>query len=302
MKTRAAAYVLAWLCGGAALAAPGAALLEGREPRAFGYQLGDVVARSVSVYAADGLVLDEKSVPRPGVRGKALELRSVARQSRRERGGVRHELRLEYQVMLSPPQVRTLELPGFSLRFDEAGSPRAQEVRVEAWPVTVSPLAPPDVSPRRGLGEMQPDTPPPLIDLTPAHRRLRGYAGVTTLLLAWLAHVYFGLPWWRRAHRPFTLAWRALRALAPDSPPSAWRAALQRVHEALNRTAGEVVFEHGVAAFVSAQPRFEPLRDDLAAFFDLSRREFFEGGESAAAERAWLVAFCRRCRDSERGA
>src|SRR5450631_2437438 len=68
------------------------------EPRAFGYQLGDVVSRQVSVDVPDGLVLDETSVPRPGARGKALELRSIERSERAERGGRRIELTLRYQV------------------------------------------------------------------------------------------------------------------------------------------------------------------------------------------------------------
>jgi mxaA protein len=60
------------LCGlllGWAASAACAAMLPGQvdatlsEPRAFGYQLGDMVSRTVTVDAADGLVLDESSVP-----------------------------------------------------------------------------------------------------------------------------------------------------------------------------------------------------------------------------------------------
>ena len=82
----------------------------------------------------------------------------------------------------------------------------------------------------------------------------------------------------------------------------------------MNASAGEVVFEVGVDRFVNAQPRFKPLRDDLIAFLRLSSREFFApgaldasgelGGKAGAREGdplPWLVAFCRRCRDAERG-
>jgi hypothetical protein len=44
-----------------------------------------------------------------------------------------------------------------------------------------------------------------------------------------------------------------------------WREACKAFHHALNRCAGEVVFEHGLARFVAAQPAFEPLRDDWRA-------------------------------------
>ncbi len=270
------------------------------EPRAFGYQIGDVVARNISVHAPEGLVLDEGSLPRPGARGKALELRAIARRSHAESGGQRHELALEYQVMLSPPETRTLEMPGFTLRFD--GQPRAQEVRVEAWPVTVSPLVPVDVSPRRGLGELQPDAAPPLFDTAAGRHRLVFYGGLVLLLSGYLAVVYIGLPWRRRAHRPFASAWRSIRGLKSDSPELVRRAAFRHLHEALNHTAGEVVFEHAIDRFVGAQPRYEPLRDDLVTFFQQSRREFFGDADGALADRAWLIEFSRRCRDAERGA
>ena len=298
-----------WLCAASlalahtlAGAAPPAALLTAMtsEPRAFGYHVGDVVSRTVTVYAPDGLVLDESSVPQPGARGNAIELRSVARSSTAESGGRRHELALEYQVFLSPPQARTLEMPAFTLRFQ--GQPRAQEIRIEAWPVTVAPLVPVEVSPRNGLGEWQPDTPPPLIDTAAARNRLIAYGGVLLLLLGYLAYAYLGLPWWSRAHRPFTLAWRALRGMTPASSELQWREAFQRLHGALNGTAGEVVFEQGIDRFVSAQPRFQYLRDDLVRFFQQSRREFFAEGGQGAADRPWLIEFCRRCRDAERGA
>jgi len=273
------------------------------EPRAYGYQVGDVVSRTVSVHVPDGLVLDPDSLPQALARGRALELRRITRHSHAESGGQRHELELEYQVMLSPPQSRTLELPVLTLRF--TGQPRAQELRVDAWPVTVSPLVPVDVSPRTGLGELQPDAAPPLIDTRAARLRLVAYGVVILLLLAYLAHVYIGLPWWSRGHRPFALAWRSVRGLGPHSPEAEWRAAYKHVHQALNKTAGEVLFAPGIDHFIGAQPRFKPLRNDLLAFFRHSQREFFamdQKEDTATPDRAWLVEFCRRCRDAERGA
>ena len=295
------AATLALIHAGGCAAAP-VTLLNAttHEPRAFGYQIGDLVSRSVTVHAPDGLVLDESSVPQPGARGKALELRSVARSGGNEPGGKRIELTLEYQVFLSPSQARTLEMPSFTLRFE--GEPRAQDLRVEAWPVTVAPLTPAEVSPRRGLGELQPDTEPPLIDIAAARQRLIAYGCALLLLLVYLAHVYLALPWWSRAHRPFMQAWRALRGLTPTSPELQWRASFQRLHEALNRTAGEVVFEQGIDRFIVGRPRFAPLRDDLVRFFAQSRREFFAQGQQADPDRRWLIEFCRRCRDAERGA
>ena len=296
------AATVAVTCTAAPAAQP---MLTTQEPRAFGWQLGDVVSRTVTVDAPDGLQLDETSVPQPGARGKALELREVARRSSpgAGAGGQHHELTLSYQVFLSPQEPRVLEMPGFSLHFK--GSPRDQDVKVEAWPVSVSPLAPVEVAHRRGLGELQPDAPPPRIDTHAERMRLAVYGVLALALLAYLAHVYIGLPWWVRRHRPFTLAWRQLRGLPSATSPTLtqkqWRAALQQMHGALNATLGEVVFEQDIDRFLARRPQFAHLRGELATFFQRSRAEFFGAGQGPAGQN-WLVDFCRRCRDAERGA
>jgi mxaA protein len=261
------------------------------EPRAFGHAVGDVVTRRIHLDLPPGLRLDESSLPQVGGQGRALELRSVQREG--------PELVLAYQVFVSPPEVRTLELPPLALRIE--GGSRPVDLRVDAWPLTVSPLSPAEASPRTGLGELRPDAPPPLIDTSAPRARLLWYAGLATVLLGYLAQVYIGLPWWTRRRRPFGQAWRALRQLPPQPDAAQWRAAWTQLHRAFNQTAGQALFEPGVPAFLSAHPRFEALRGELPQFFRRSRAVFFENG-AAPADRRWLLDFCRRCRDAERGA
>jgi mxaA protein len=107
-----------------------------------------------------------------------------------------------------------------------------------------------------------------------------------------------------RRGRPFERAWRALRAPAGGAAEPAVRAAFQHLHRALNASAGAVLFEHGIDAFVAAQPRYAPLRGDLTLFFQSSKQQFFGGGSGLAPQQRlqWLRDFCRRCRDAERGA
>lgn len=283
------------------------------EPRPYGHTVGDVVWRQVVVSVPSGYTLDAQTLPTAGRRGVPIELRRLTHRLSRDGAGSRLALTLEYQVFNAPREVRTFELPSFVLGFK--GPPRSQDVRIEAWPMTISPLVPVEVSPRRGLGELQPDAPAPLIDTTLGRWRLLAYGTIASLLLAYLALVYVGLPWFLRQYRPFTVAWRALKAmpgLAGSDTASVpqRRLAFQRLHEALNQTAGEVVFEQTIERFVAAQPRFAGLRGELAAFFQRSRAEFFGGAESTAAPGppaaatagAWLTEFGRKCRDAERGA
>lgn len=280
-----------------AAAAPDTLSASSDEPRAFGYTVGDVISRRVALHVPDGLKLDIDSLPRAGARGRALELQRVV--LHKSLSGVPEALQLDYQIFLAPRDVRVLEMPPIELRFD--GVPRPQTLRIDAWPVTVAPLAPVDPSPREGLGEMRPDREPPRVDTFAARVRLAVEVGAIVLLLGYLASVYLVLPWSAQRRRPFGRAWKTLSTL-PDRPdPAQRRAALARVHAALNETAGEVLFEPGLDRFVAARPRFAPLRDDLARFFADSRAEFFAGGDNAGDAR-WLVLFCRRCRDLERGA
>ncbi|MFM9916467.1 MAG: hypothetical protein ACKVOX_11715 [Rhizobacter sp.] len=278
------------------------------EPRAYGHTIGDLVQRQVVIHVPTGYTLNEETLPTAGRRGGSIELRRLTRELGRDGSGSRLTLTLDYQVFVAPREVRTLELPPFVLGFQ--GAPRPQDLRVEAWPLTVSPLVPVDVSPRRGLGELQPDAPPPLIDTRAGEWRLAAYGLIAALLLAYLALVYIGLPWFWRRQRPFTSAWRALKAMpelaGPESASSERRRlAFQQLHDALNQTAGEVVFEQTIDRFIAAHPRFAGLRGDLAVFFQRSRTEFFGGAAAmsdSASAGAWLTEFCRKCRDAERGA
>jgi mxaA protein len=273
--------------------------VQADEPRAFGYQIGDTVERRVIVHAGVDWKLDADSVPKPGARGGALELRRVAAAVHAESDGRRHELNLQYQVFVSPPAVRTFEIAPFRLRF--VSPQRSEEVRVEAWPVTVAPLLPIEVSPRRGLGELRPDHAPPSIDDRAPRLRLMACAVAALLLLATLAAIQLGPPWRAARNRPFGRAWRQLRRAPPGPGGASWRAACKTVHDALNRSAGEVVFESGLERFVSARPAFAVLRGDLAHFLQVSRDEFFAEAAREPGDAAWLVALCRRCHDAERG-
>jgi mxaA protein len=287
--------------------------VETNEPRAYGYQVGDVVQRQVTVHAPMGWRPAEDSLPRPGGRGQAIELRRVVASVRAVPGGERHEFALEYQVFLAPDKVRVLDIAPLRLRFEHAT--RSEDVRVEGWPVTVAPLTPLETSARRGLGDLQPDRAPPLVDTANIRIRLLACAVLGLLLLSALATVTFGPPWRAARNRPFARAWRELRQL-PNAPDALqWRAACRTLHEAFNRCAGEVLFEPGLDRFVNAHPGFGALRGEIARFMQMSRDEFFgdtagvdhrragadDNGAGAERDTAWLVNLCRRCRDAERG-
>jgi mxaA protein len=280
----------------AALATGEVPSLQTHEPRAYGYQVGDTLRREVVITLPPGWTLDAASLPRPGGRGGAIELRRL---SRRDAGG-RVTLELEYQVMLAPAAVRTLEIAPASVRVDSAA--RSQTLRIDAAPVTVAPLVPAAAPAREGLGEWQPDRAPPPIDTMRWRQRLALWGLLALAPLAWLFAVHVGQPWRGARRRPFALAWRELRRLPAAPDAAARRAALRCLHAALNGAAGEAVFEAGLPRFVERQPRYAPLQAELARFLAASRADFFGGRpDGDGFDPAWLVGLARRLRDAERG-
>ena len=298
MKRTLLAAVL--MLAAAAQAADDAVLrIDAEEPRAYGYQVGDHLQRRVVVHVPAAWTLDEASLPKPGGRGLALELRAVQRWVETAIGGQRLVLDLDYQVFLAPAAPRTVEIGAHRLRFAVAG--RVEEALIEAWPVTIAPLVQVDAPTRRGLGEMQPDRTPPLVDTAAPRMRLAVYAALAALLAAGLLLAYLGPPWRAARNRPFGKAWRQLRGLPAQPDEARWRQACVTLHEALNRSAGEVLFERGLDDFVQRHAGFAPLREDLQRFLRMTSAQFFGGAGREQDDGRWLLSLARRCRDAERG-
>lgn len=281
----------------AAAPAPGQ-VVQVREtaPRSFGYQLGDLVERHAEFSLPPGLRLDAASLPLPRP-GAAVELREARwLPPPWWRPGGSYQLRLHYQVLRSPTAPALFEMPPVLLRFE--GGTRPQEVRLDGVPILVSPLVPDPPPERRGLGPMQPDSPPPPIAMRPLRERLAIEAGAAVALL--LGLLWRRLGWPRRRHpEPFDDAWRAVRRLPEPADAAAWRQALTALHRALDRSAGERLFAPGLDRFLARRPALAPLRPELERFFEHSHRTFFAPGGDERADVGWLKALCRRARDLE---
>ncbi|NML17411.1 hypothetical protein [Azohydromonas caseinilytica] len=301
MPSRVTSFRVELVAAGLLATAPAPALaqtvqLHEIEPRTFGYQLGDLIERHAEVSVPAGWRLDEASLPVPKP-GFAIELRE-ARWEKPPwwRPGGTFRLTLRYQVLGSPPAPQLLELPPVLLRFE---GKRPQGVRLDGVPVMVSPLVPEPAPERRGFGALQPDLPAPLIPVQPLKARLAAEGLIAVLLLGGLALETWGWPG-RRVERPFDQAWRTLRRLPDETSAAQWRQALAVLHQALNRSAGEVLFAPGLDEFLARKPAFAPLRPELERFFALSRRSFFAPGSEDIPDPGWLKGLCRRARALER--
>ena len=262
---------------------------EASEPRAYGYQVGDAGAAPRHRARAGRLALDEASLPRPGGRGQALELRHVEHRSAAEaRGCATNSCST---TRCSWRRRRCARWRSRRCGCALTAAARSEELLVEAWPVTIAPLVPVEAPTRRGLGELQPDRPPPLIDTTAqraAARRLRrARRAAAGLVWPWLlprpALARGAQPAVRRglaaaarpAGRPARAAVaRGLRASARGAEPQRRRGAVRARARRLRRAPA------GAS---------RPLRDDLARFLQMSRAEFFGGAVrgSRTTRRGW---------------
>jgi mxaA protein len=271
-----------------------------RQPRAFGYVIGDKLAQRISVQAPAGFALDPKSLPRPGRQGLWLELAAPRLTSDRVGGATRYRLTLDYQVINVPDHVRTIDLPQLDLVF--SGSGRQLGATVDAWPITISAITPIYILARAGLPQSQPDAPP----MTPDSGRYRAltllWAAAIVALVGGIAVRRRGIPWLHRDTKPFLGAAHDIAKLSRLPPDQAtYRRGLQRLHRAFDAAAGHAVFGDRLAPLFAAHPELLVLRTDIEEFYTASQREFF-GTHAGDASLDGVLTLARRCREAEAAA
>jgi mxaA protein len=267
--------------GAGAASAPVAAVVE--QPRPFGHVVGDVLTQRVLLEADRPAA--PASLPGPQRLSAWIE-RRPARVERAADG--RRWLAVDYQLVNAPQSPATVRIPAWRL----AGDAARPALLVPAWPVGVSPITA-LATPGTSAWQLRPDRPAPALATGPLRLRLLlASAGLAAWLAAWAGW----LAWrrWRESMtQPFAAALRAL-VRGDDRHPSAWRA----LHEAFDRSAGEVLRASTLPRLFERAPQFEPLRERIEAFYAQSAARFF--GAAGAAPAAGAVSPLPLCRDLRR--
>jgi mxaA protein len=279
--------------------------LEVRNPRPFGYVIGDRLEQQIAVEVPSSLSLVITSLPNAGRATVWLQRQGPRVATRRTGSTNRYEIAIGYQVVNVPEQIRTIELPELHLRF--AGAQQSTESVVMPWPITVAPVTPLYVLSRAGLGDMRPDTSPQLIETRTRLLRTLMWAIGLLAIGAYVVISRLGVPFLARRRGPFARALSDLRRLARASPDETTQLrAMQRLHRAFDETAGHAVFAGQLARFFALHGQFEGTRSEAERFFRTSREEFFGDVRPAHPDAPTsidaLLALARRCRDAERGA
>ncbi|WP_018413124.1 hypothetical protein [Methyloversatilis thermotolerans] len=255
-------------------------------PRPFGYVIGDVLAQRIAL-DADGRPVTVSKLPPLERDGNWFERRTaVIEHDDAGRGW----LRIEYQVVNVPEELRTLELPALDLAIGDG----TRRLQVPPLPVTVAPLTPTVVLARAGLEEMRPDLPVPHADAVTPMRRLNAALAVGVALLAlWLLLLAVRRMWALRS-LPFARATQDLKRTRDDAEVS-WR----RLHRAVDETAGQVIRSDDVGLLLARAPWLTPMEAELRQFFAASQAFFFGGRTEAGVD---ARALCARAARLERKA
>lgn len=267
------------------------------DPRPFGYVIGDAMSRRIEIDTPASFKLAADSLPRPGRVDAWLELRKIELAQKAYGASVRHTLDLRYQILNSPQAVKTHYLPKLLIIINN--NDNTQTVEINETPFTFAPITPAFVLARDGLEELRADKPAPLIDASAHYWRLGFAALATAAALLSLIYIQWGMPFLRRHNGPFARAHRDISRLNDADMP----AAIRSVHRAFDQTAGVSIFRQHLPEFFLRHAAFADLREDAQRFYAASRGEFFSGrmpGDQAM-DKKWLLDFCARCRDRERG-
>jgi mxaA protein len=306
MRILIAAISLFWLLGAHAedgvVTDPRVSVRTIEPKRDVGYTVGDILERTVILEAKKPYQLLETSLPIAGNdkkrrgKGSGIEVREVRLEKSTRLDRTIYTLHLSYQVFTNNIVAKPAILPAEMVKF--GGDGKNFEIRIPSWSYRISPLAvygsvvvERDMSGFRG---------PLKLDAARHYQGLWAALAVLGLSLLGLLYVLGSSSWLPRMGGPFARAYRDLRKL--PATPEGLSQGVTRLHQALNTTAGNSVFD--TAGLLKRKPGFAPVAPELEQFFGLSRTVFFEPAAAhgiTGEPMAWLRQFCRRCRDCERG-
>lgn len=272
-----------------AASSPAATVAIVRQPRPFGYVLGDTLAQRILLQSA-GYNFEPAALP-PAERAGLWFARRSSRIELAEDG--HRWLAIDYQLINAPQALMTVSLPPLTLKSKTGTNALA----VSEWPISIAPLTPRAAFAKGGLQELRPDHPAPTLPTRALRWQLELWSSAFALtVVTWLA-------WWlvrsfrATANQPFA---RALRAMprGGDDNEAAWLA----LHRAFDTTAGRALQLSTLPALFKQAPQFEPQRAAIEQFYAESSQRFFGAGSSTGtpSARSSLRTLCTILRRIEK--
>jgi mxaA protein len=282
-------------------------LLEKNPDRSVGYTVGDILERTITLDVKKPYKLLETSLPIVGYERRykgqiiGIELRSISHTQKEHDASTTYTIHLAYQVFTNNVVAKPAALPAEIVRLIANG--RVAQYRIPSWLFAISPIATyGDVNIQYDMSKFRG---PLLLDAGPDKLRLKVLVSIFAVSLLGLLYILGRRAWLPRMGGPFARAYRDINKLRKlPVTDTSLQTAVSRVHQSLNVTAGNSVFNDTLEAFLVKKPAFMPVKADIEQFFGLSRSVFFEhkaAHQAGESPMLWLREFCRRCRDCERG-
>ncbi|MGH1357470.1 MAG: hypothetical protein ACRBC3_01770 [Burkholderiaceae bacterium] len=259
------------------------------QPRSVGYFIGDLLQQQIAIDPAIKDLSGIKLPPNDRI-GLWFERRNTIITTTPEG---QSWITVNTQIINSPHQVIEAEIPALSIAM-----PEQQALIIPAKTITIAPLTPPPESATGAAASIRPDKSAPdhLIAAEQLSRN-RWLAGLGLTLAIWVAWII-----WRnrrdRKRQPFEQAWHFIRRRAQaNQDPIAW----QRLHQAINQSAGRTIRLNELEDFLAATAYLAPQREQIELFFEHSNKRFFAREQiSEPTEVFDLLALSRELRRLEK--
>jgi mxaA protein len=254
-----------------------------RDPRAFGYFIGDTIERTIEIDTGNRMELVPASLPRPGALAYWLDLVAVEHKPSSKAG--HEQIRLVYQIFYAALEPKRLDLPGFKLSFRQLQAADTAELVIRdiaPFSFLASPLRE-IVTPKSedGALPLRPDAKPSILPTGRARTMVLAWLALAAAAATGLLWYYAVWPFSLWTERPFSRAARRIRAINGDGDDALKRRFLV-LHRAIDETAGQRVLAGDLSAFLDRHQAFTSVAPLLMKFFDSSRQAFFRNDTAAA--------------------
>jgi mxaA protein len=271
-----------------------------------GYVVGDILNRKVTLTVKKPYQLIQESLPIVGYehryRGKksGIELVKINSSTKQNADSETVTMDLSYQVFKTDRVAKPAALRAEAIKMRNTTNKEVVQYKLPDFNFRISPLS--LIGQIKLDEEMYPFIPPLTLDNSKVIFNIKILAGLLAISLLGLLYIFGAHAWLPKMGAPFAKAYRNIKKVA-DSPEGIQQAVSQ-VHESLNKTAGGSVFTNNLDTFIAQNPRFAPVKSEIEQFFGLSHQVFFEDASQPLTTenpKTWLLQFCRRMRDCERG-
>ncbi|MGQ3090036.1 MAG: hypothetical protein ACT6QZ_04040 [Methylophilus sp.] len=269
-----------------------------------GVHIGDVLSRTVVVYAPTAYTLADNALPKKGSKHDGIELVDVVLQTQSASDHTQYTLQLSYQVFAVSTYPSVMHLPAEKLTFSGASATTtATTAEVPAWGFWFSPLVTGGTATAKK--NLQPEFKTPLIDSHADQQRLGLFLTLLIASLAALLYINADGHWLPFMGGAFARAHRQLKRLAKSSRPKTAaeeKKALVYLHQAFNQHYGANIFARDIEEFMRLRPGFQGMQQQITQFFEASNQSLYDVKTRDSRQVIeHLLQLSKQLRDCERG-